>query len=79
MIGYSCYVSGTFIWFAAGDGWTSKIRAGAPSTAPVGVDYTFYDDNGNNLNVDTTSGGSPATASGNEVSFALICKPTFGN
>jgi hypothetical protein len=70
VIGYSCYVSGTFVWFAAGGGWTSKIRVGAPSTAPVGVDYTFYDTNGNNLNVDTTSGTSP-TASGNEVSFAL--------
>ncbi len=70
VIGYSCYVSGTFIWFAAGGGWSSKIRAGAPSTAPIGVDYTFYDNNGNNLNVDTTSGSS-ATTSSNEVSFAL--------
>ena len=70
VIGYSCYVSGTFVWFAAGGGWTSKIRVGAPSTAPIGVDYTFFDNNGNNLNVDTTSGGS-STTSGNEVSFAL--------
>jgi hypothetical protein len=70
VIGYSCYVSGTFVWFASGGGWTSKIRVGAPSTAPIGVDYTFYDTNGNNLNIDTTSGGSP-TSSGDEVSFAL--------
>jgi hypothetical protein len=70
VLGYSCRVSGTFVWFAAGGGWTSKIRVGAPSTAPIGVDYTFYDTNGNNLNLDTTSGGS-AKASGNEVSFAL--------
>ena len=70
-IGYSCYVSGTFIWFAAGNGWTSKIRAGAPSTAPIGVDYTFYDNNGNNLNVDTTSSSASAVSSSNEVSFAL--------
>ena len=71
VIGYSCYVTGTFVWFAAGGGWTSKIRAGAPSTAPVGVDYTFYDNNGNNLNVDTKAGGSSVTTSSNEVSFAL--------
>lgn len=71
VVGYSCYVSGTFVWFAAGGGWTSKIRAGAPSTAPIGVDYSFYDNNGNNLNLDTKSSSSAATASGNEVSFAL--------
>ena len=71
VLGYSCYVSGTFSWFAAGNGWTSKIRAGAPSTAPIGVDYTFYDGNGNNLNVDTKSGPSAATASGSDVNFAL--------
>jgi len=69
-IGYSCFVSGTFIWFAAGNGWSSKIRAGAPSTAPIGVDYTFYDSNGNNLNLDTTSSSTSPVASGNEVSFA---------
>jgi hypothetical protein len=71
VVGYSCYVSGTFVWFAAGGGWTSKIRVGSPSTAPIGVNYTFFDNNGNGLNVDTKSGGSSATASGNEVSFAL--------
>ena len=70
VVGYSCWVSGTFIWFAAGGGWTSKIRAGSPSTAPIGVDYTFYDTNGNSLNVDTMSGSSPKTSS-SEVSFAL--------
>jgi hypothetical protein len=71
VIGYSCYVSGTFVWFATGGGWTSKIRVGAPSTAPIGVEYTFYDNNGNDLNIDTKSGSSSATASANEVSFAL--------
>ena len=71
VIGYSCYVSGTFVWFAAGNGWSSKIRVGAPSTAPIGVDYTFYDSNGNNLNVDTTSSSTSSVASGDEVSFAL--------
>ena len=71
VVGYSCYVSGTFIWFAAGGGWTSKIRAGAPSTAPIGVDYTTYDSSGNNLGVDTMTNGGAAVTSGNEVSFAL--------
>jgi len=71
VIGYSCYVSGTFIWLATGDGWTSKIRVAAPASAPIGVDYTFYDNNGSNLTLDTRSSGGPSIASGNEVSFAL--------
>ena len=69
VIGYSCYVRGTFVWFAAGGGWTSKIRVG--SIAPIGVDYTFFDNNGNNLSVDTTSDSSSPITSGNEVSFAI--------
>jgi hypothetical protein len=40
----------------------------APASAPVGVDYTFYDQSGGNLSLDTT--GS-YTGSGHEVSFAL--------
>jgi hypothetical protein len=72
-IGYSCTVSGTFVWLVAGGGWTVKIRAGAPATAAIGVDYSFYDPAGNNLNIDTTNtlpGGSAIT-SGDEVDFAL--------
>jgi hypothetical protein len=64
-IGYSCYVSGTFVWLAAGGGWSSAIRVAAPASAAIGVDYTFYDANGNNLKLDTTVG------SGNDVNFAL--------
>ena len=64
-IGYSCYVSGTFVWLAAGGAWSSSIRVAAPASAPIGVDYTFYDTSGNNLKLDTTVG------SGNEVGFAL--------
>ena len=30
-IGYSCYVSGTFVWLAAGGGWSSSIRVSAPA------------------------------------------------
>ena len=70
VIGYSCSVSGTFVWLATGGGWTSKIRVGAPATAAIGVDYTFYDPNGNNLSLDSTFGGGAITSS-NEVSFAL--------
>jgi hypothetical protein len=71
VIGYSCYVSGTFIWLATGGGWTSTIRVAAPASAPIGVDYTFYDNNGNNLKLDTTFGGSSSRTSSDAVSFAL--------
>jgi hypothetical protein len=64
-IGYSCYVSGTFVWLAAGGGWGTSIRVAAPASAAIGVDYTFYDTSGNNLKLDTT------VSSGNEVGFAL--------
>jgi hypothetical protein len=64
-VGYSCYVSGTFVWLAAGGGWSSAIRVAAPASAAIGVDYTFYDASGNNLKLDTTVG------SGNDVNFAL--------
>ena len=70
-IGYSCYVSGTFVWLAAGGGWSTTIRVAAPASAPIGVDYTFYDTNGNNLTLDNTYGTSSAVTSGSGVSFAL--------
>jgi hypothetical protein len=64
-LGYSCYVSGTFVWLAAGGGWSSAIRVAAPASAAIGVDYTFYDARGNSLKLDTTIG------IGNDVNFAL--------
>jgi hypothetical protein len=70
-IGYSCYVSGTFVWLAAGGGWSSAIRVAAPASAAIGIDYTFYDASGNNLKLDTTTGNGSSTTSGNEVAFAL--------
>jgi hypothetical protein len=70
-IGYSCYVSGTFVWLAAGGGWSTSIRVAAPVSAAIGVDYTFYDTNGNNLKLDTTFDSGSSTTSGNEVNFAL--------
>ncbi len=66
--GYSCYNAGTFVWLAAGGGWASSVRVAAPSSAPVGVDYSFYDTSGNALSMNTTG---PSTASGNDVNFAL--------
>jgi hypothetical protein len=70
-IGYSCYVSGTFVWLAAGGGWRTSIRVAAPASAPIGVDYTFYDTSGNDLRLDTTFGNGSSTTSGNGVNFAL--------
>jgi hypothetical protein len=73
-VGYSCYVAGTFVWLAAGGidfkpaKWGTSIRVAAPASAPIGVDYSFYDTNGNSQSMDTT--GSK-TASGNDVNFAL--------
>lgn len=65
IIGYSCWVSGTFVWLAAGGvdnnpaKWGTSIRVAAPASAAVGVDYTFYNKNGKNLKMDTTfNGGS---------------------
>jgi hypothetical protein len=69
-VGYSCYVSGTFVWLAAGGGWSTALRVAAPASAPIGVDYSFYDPNGNDLEVDSTSGGSAAISS-DDVNFAL--------
>lgn len=69
-IGYSCYVAGTFVWLAAGGGWSTAIRVAAPASGAIGVDYSFYDTSGNNLKMDNTSGGS-ARASSDDVNFAL--------
>jgi hypothetical protein len=65
-VGYSCYVSGTFVWLAAGGAWNSTIRVGAPASAPIGVDYEFYDTDGHALFLDTTAGIA------DEVTFALL-------
>jgi hypothetical protein len=70
-IGYSCYVSGTFVWLAAGGGWSTSIRVAAPASAAIGVDYSFYAQSGSNQNLDTTFGSSSSQTSGNDVNFAL--------
>jgi hypothetical protein len=68
---YSCYVTGTFVWLAAGGGYTTAIRVSGPASGAVGVDYSFYDLSGNNLNLDTNFGAGTATTSGNDVNFSL--------
>jgi hypothetical protein len=67
-LGYSCWVSGTFLWLAAGGEWSTAIRAAAPASGAVAVYYSFYDVTGASQSLDTT--GS-LTASSNEVDFAL--------
>src|SRR5579863_6008104 len=73
-LGYSCWVSGTFLWFAAGGQdnnpakWATAIRVAAPESAPIGVDYTFYDTAGTALSLDTSGSQN---GSGNDVNFAL--------
>ena len=69
-IGFSCLVSGTFPWLAAGGGWSTSIRAAAPASGAIGVDYGFFED-GRRISLDTTSGNGAVPASGNVVSFAL--------
>jgi hypothetical protein len=72
-IGYSCSVTGTFVWLAAGGMWGTTIRVAAPASAPVGVDYTFYDKSGQNQSLDSTiNNDSSSLASGNDVNFALF-------
>src|SRR6185436_6483565 len=42
-VGYSCYVAGTFVWLAAGAGWTTAIRVAGPASGGIGADLKFYD------------------------------------
>ena len=68
-IGYSCQVTGTFVWLAAGAGWVSKIRLAAPLSGAVGVDYSFYDANGDSQALDVTG---TVIDSNDFVTFALF-------
>ena len=70
-LGYSCSVSGTFLWLAAGGTWGTSIRVAAPTSGAIGVDYFFYDTGGNTLTLDSTSGAGLFPTSGSEVYFAL--------
>ena len=72
-MGYSCFVSGTFVWFAAGGAWSTAIRVAGPVSGAVGVNYAFYDTVGSTKSLDTMVDNVPASfASGDTVNFALF-------
>jgi hypothetical protein len=54
ILGYSCYVSGTFVWLAAGGIWGTTIRVSAPASGAVGLNYAFYSTNGGSQSLDAT-------------------------
>jgi hypothetical protein len=67
--GYACGVTGSFAWSAAGGNWRTSIRMAAPASGAVGIEYVFFDQDGNRISLDTMS-GSARTAS-DTVSMAL--------
>jgi hypothetical protein len=69
-LGFSCLVSGTFVWLAAGGTWSTSVRVAAPASGAIGVNYGFWQD-GRQISLDTTPSNGSAPASGNQVSFAL--------
>jgi len=74
VLGYSCYVSGTFVWLAAGGMWGTTLRVSAPALNDIDADFTFYDTTGsNNVSLDNTLNNDNTTlASGNEVEVPLF-------
>ena len=67
--GYACGITGTFVWFAAGGNLGSSIRMTAPASGAVGVQYLFFDADGNRISLDTVAG--PAQASGNSLGLVI--------
>ncbi len=77
-LGYSCYVSGTFVWLAAGGvdfnpaSWSTVIRVAAPASGNIDADYTFFDTGGTAQSLDNTLNNDSTTlASSNEVEVQL--------
>ncbi len=70
ILGYSCYIAGTFAWVAAGAGWSSSIRVAAPASGAVGAVYLFYDKYGNEQSMDSTG-----ELAGSDSSTAFILAP----
>jgi len=72
---YACGNSGTFVWYAAGgptnNPWLTFMRVAAPASGAVNVDYQFFDESGNPVSLDTTSGTSSTVSSGAEVNVSL--------
>jgi len=69
-MGFSCLVSGTFVWLAAGGGWNTSIRTTAPASGAIGVDFSFWQ-GGQRISLDATSGNSSVPASGNVTNAVL--------
>jgi hypothetical protein len=67
--GYACGVTGTFTWLAAGGNWRTSIRVAAPAAGAIGVQYVFFDEDGNRVSMDTISNSAPA--SGDTIGLAL--------
>lgn len=67
--GYACGVTGTFVWFAAGGSWGTSIRMAAPASGAVGVQYLFFDEDGNRISLDTIAGA--AQASSNSIGLVM--------
>ncbi len=67
--GYACGVTGTFVWFAAGGSLGTSIRIAAPASGAVGVQYLFFDQDGNRISLDTIAGASQA--SGNSLGLVI--------
>ncbi len=68
-VGFSCFVTGTFTWFAAGGAWSTAIRVAAPSSGAIGIDYTFYDTNGTKLSMDAGFNGGASVTSAPHLQF----------
>ena len=68
-MGYACGVTGTFVWFAAGGSWGTSIRLAASGSGAVGVQYLFFDEDGNRISLDSVAGG--AQTSDNSVGFVI--------
>ena len=68
-MGYACGVTGTFVWSAAGGSWGTSIRMAAPASGAVGVQYVFFDEDGNRISLDTVAGAGQA--SGNSMGLVI--------
>jgi len=68
-MGFACGVTGTFLCLAAGGNWTTSIRVAGPSSGAIGVQYAFYDQEGNPVSLDTVSNSAPASGAGFSVAL----------
>jgi len=73
VLGYSCFVTGTFVWLAAGGIWGTSIRVSAPASGAIGLVYTFYATTGTTQSLDATLDGDPRSLqSGDELAFSVF-------